>query len=124
MRSVPNNAVLMRDVIHYRWLLPLLMALLCLSGLEVRQAEACPNCKTLLSEDAAARAGMDTGDPDAQQQAESGLAKGFYWSILLMMPIPYLLTAAVGFGIWYHIRKNRSAVAAMQQQMSGGSTSA
>jgi len=38
----------------------------------------------------------------------------------LMMPIPYLLTAGVGFGVWYHIRKNRAAVEAMQHAQQNG----
>ena len=97
----------------------LLVAAFGLALNQAQQAKACPNCKTMISEDAANQPSGPEGTGDAQAN-KPDLARGFYWSILLMMPIPYLLTAGVGFGVWYHIRKNRAAVEAMQHAQQNG----
>ena len=52
-------------------------------------AVACPNCQNALAED----------------PAGNGLARGFYWSILLMMSMPFALVAGFGGLMYLEVRK-------------------
>ncbi len=49
---------------------------------------ACPNCKDALATESA-----------------KALAEGYYWSILLMVSLPFLITSSVAFLIIRSIRK-------------------
>ncbi|MFM2097146.1 MAG: hypothetical protein RIS70_4270 [Planctomycetota bacterium] len=51
---------------------------------------ACPNCKDALSQN----------DP-----ARSGLARGFFWSIMLMLATPLLITVGLGSYFYLLVRK-------------------
>lgn len=54
--------------------------------------QACPNCKDALSQN----------DP-----ARSGLARGFFWSIMLMLATPFLITVGLGSYFYLLVRKAR-----------------
>jgi len=69
------------------WLL-LVMALWMVADV----AMACPNCKDSLAQN----------DP-----ARSGLSRGFYWSILLMLSTPFVVTAGLGTYFYLLVRKAR-----------------
>jgi len=71
------------------WLL-LLIGLLLVTDV----AMACPNCKDSLAQN----------DP-----ARSGLSRGFYWSILLMLSTPFVVTAGLGTYFYLLVRKARRA---------------
>lgn len=69
----------------------LTFALLFVLVLFVAQAaSACPTCKDNL------------GDP-----ASANLARGFYYSILFMLSMPYLILGCIGFYFYSLIRKAR-----------------
>jgi len=55
-------------------------------------AEACPTCSDMLSTDAAAPA---------------GLARGFYWSILLFLSMPFALVGGMSWLIVRHARQSK-----------------
>ncbi len=64
-------------------------------------AHACPNCKDALSQN----------DP-----ARSGLSQGFFWSILLMLGTPFLVTIGLGTYFYLLVRKARLLAEAKAQQ--------
>ena len=67
----------------------MLIALMCVSVLLgfCESVDACPTCK------------------DAMHQEHSGVATGYYWSILFMMSMPFIIFA--GWGIYlYRVLKN------------------
>lgn len=69
----------------------LLVAALSVAG----TAHACPACKQALA--STEHAGM--GDP----------IRGFMWSILFMMSMPFLLLSGFGAYLWYIVRRARLA---------------
>lgn len=83
MRSV-NAAV--------RGLLPLLIVAACVSV-----AEACPNCKDA----------VNTSDPDGLN-----VARGYFYSILLMLAMPFTLVGSFGAYVWREMRRQKAAVTA------------
>jgi hypothetical protein len=60
-------------------------------------AVACPNCKD----------GVDTSDPDGLN-----LARGYFFSILLMLAMPFTLVGSFGCYVWREVRRQRRAEAA------------
>jgi uncharacterized membrane protein len=60
-------------------------------------AVACPNCKD----------GVDTSDPDGLN-----LARGYFYSILLMLAMPFTLAGSFGCYVWREMRRQRRAEAA------------
>lgn len=70
----------------------LVLALSCLAG----PVSACPTCKD----------GM-AGDP-----AYSSMVKGYFWSILFMMSMPFLVFSGVAGYFYYEIRRARKQKAA------------
>lgn len=89
-RSQPSSA---------RWQRLLTIGLLCAVStlLFAGVAEACPNCKNAIAEDAAG--GGATGD----------MARGFYYSILFMMSMPFLLIGSFTSIMYVQVRKARRA---------------
>ena len=65
------------------------LAVLCLADI----AYACPGCKESLS------------------GSQANLARGFYYSILFMMSMPFLILGGVGGYFYWQIRKARAALA-------------
>ena len=69
-------------------------------------AQACPMCSESLPSNSP---GQDSGDAAAvsSNQTGSGLAEGFYYSILLMLAMPFLMVAGLG-GMLYLSAKRAS----------------
>jgi hypothetical protein len=59
-------------------------------------AFACPNCRDALA-----------GDPQ-----HAGLARGFFWSILFMVSMPFLILGGLGSYFYWEICRARRATAA------------
>ncbi len=63
------------------------------------QAIGCPNCTTFVSDAAEASA-------QAMSPAQvASLGTGFYWSILLMMSLPFLCVGGFGGALWLNHRQ-------------------
>lgn len=76
---------MMRKKTFYRWIAPLaLVAVL------AAVATACPTCKE----------GLDQNDPQYQS-----VARGFYYSILFMMSMPYIILGSFGYLAFVSIRR-------------------
>ena len=60
-------------------------------------ALGCPNCKDA----------VDTSDPDGLN-----LARGYFYSILLMLAMPFTLAGTFGGYVWLEMRRQRAAAAA------------
>lgn len=81
------------------WLVTLLLAI------GVCAAHACPNCTASMP---------GTKNPDATagaaaQPPKAGLADGFYYSILLMLAIPYTLAGVGGYALYRTIKRRSLA---------------
>ena len=61
-------------------------------------AEACPNCKETLA-----------GDPTAE-----GLARGFYFSILFMLSMPFFILTSLSAYFYYLVRRHEREQAVIQ----------
>jgi hypothetical protein len=64
----------------------------------VGEACGCPNCKDA----------VDTADPDGLN-----LARGYFYSILLMLAMPFTLVGTFGCYVWREMRRQ-------QREQSGG----
>jgi hypothetical protein len=62
-------------------------------------ADACPNCRTILSENEAVQ------ERSPEQEQAIAIARGFSWSVLVMLAVPYMLVGGMGAGLWYAMRK-------------------
>ncbi|MBI1883834.1 MAG: hypothetical protein HYS08_06470 [Chlamydiae bacterium] len=60
------------------------------SLLEKSFAWSCPNCKDFLATESA-----------------SALARGYYWSILMMVSLPFVLVGMISFLIFLNVRSKR-----------------
>ena len=60
--------------------------------LAVADAFGCPNCKDA----------VDTSDP-----AGLNLARGYFYSILLMLAMPFMLAGSFGCYVWREMRRQR-----------------
>jgi heme/copper-type cytochrome/quinol oxidase subunit 2 len=71
--------------------------------LAVLAAEAlgCPNCKDA----------VDTSDPEGLN-----LARGYFYSILLMLAMPFTLVSSFGAYVWREMRRQKAAAAAGETQ--------
>jgi len=74
-------------------LLPLLLLLAVLFA-DVSLASACPGCKDALA---------------SQDPTQTGLVRGFFWSILFMMGMPFLLLSGLGALMYREVRRARAA---------------
>lgn len=78
--------------------LPLLVILAVVAGAE---AFGCPNCKDA----------VDTSDPDGLN-----VARGYFYSILLMLAMPFTLAGSFGAYVWREMRRQKAAVAVGEPQ--------
>ena len=60
-------------------------------------ALGCPNCKDA----------VDTSDPEGLN-----LARGYFYSILLMLAMPFMLASSFGCYVWREMRRQRRAAEA------------
>lgn len=65
------------------------LAIVCLLAAD---ATACPNCKDA----------VDTSDPDGLN-----LARGYFYSILIMLAMPFTLAGSFGCYVWREMRRQR-----------------
>jgi hypothetical protein len=87
-----------------RWLLPLLLAVFFAFAFH-GAAEACPTCKDTIAEN----------DPQ-----NANLVRGYFWSIVFMMSMPFLITASLGAYMYWEVRRARLARQALGDGASGG----
>ena len=71
---------------------------LLLAFMVIGEAFGCPNCKDA----------VDTSDPDGLN-----LARGYFYSILLMLAMPFTLVGSFGCYVWREMRRQ-------QREQSGG----
>ena len=86
-----------------RWL-GMVLVIGFVSLLLVQPALACPTCKQALAENG---------------QSQDGLVRGYFWSILFMMSMPFLILCGLGYYFSSQVRRAR------EQQvlgMAGGAT--
>ncbi len=81
----------------------LLLALTSLA-LEANVSIACPTCKDSIA----------ANDPEHEH-----MVKGYFYSILFMMGMPYLLLSCFGIYIWREVKKARARDAAKNQASAG-----
>ena len=76
---------------------PLLVGLtaLLLAAVMDSTAEACPNCRDALA-----------GDP-----VQAGLVRGFFWSIIFMLSMPFLILAGLSSYFYWEVCRARRAAA-------------
>lgn len=70
-----------------------LLAIVLLTGAE---AFGCPNCKDA----------VNTSDPDGLN-----VARGYFYSILLMLAMPFTLVGSFGAYVWREMRRQKAASA-------------
>jgi hypothetical protein len=75
--------------------------------LVVPAAQACPWCGESLP-NSQAKDGSMLSRPDSPN-VQSSLAEGFYYSILLMVCVPYLVLGGIGFYLWRMYQVNTQA---------------
>ena len=85
----------------------LLTAVLTL-GLAASAARACPMCSENLPAASDKKMGGMGDDPSTAQAP--ALAEGFYYSIVLMLVVPYTMLAGGGVGLYYLLRKSTPRV--------------
>ena len=85
-----------RQIRHHRFSRFIVKAALCALVLLAAPivAEACPTCKE----------GMAQGDP-----AYASMVRGYFWSIIFMMSMPFVIFFGLGGYFYYEVRKARSA---------------
>lgn len=73
-----------------------MLALACLLLVAFTAADAfgCPNCKDAFA----------TGDPDT-----ANVARGYFYSILLMLAMPFTLAGTFGAYVWREMRRQQRA---------------
>ncbi|MFM8378096.1 MAG: hypothetical protein ACKOB1_02100 [Planctomycetia bacterium] len=79
------------------------LAMACVLGAAFVAAEAlgCPNCKD----------GIAANDPEG-----ANLARGFFYSILLMLAMPLTLVGSFGAYVWREMRRQQRAGASQPPQ--------
>jgi hypothetical protein len=78
--------------------MPLLVIVALAAGAE---AFGCPNCKDA----------VDTSDPDGLN-----VARGYFYSILLMLAMPFTLAGSFGAYVWREMRRQKAAAAVGEPQ--------
>ena len=69
-------------------------------------ASACPGCKDAIGEN----------DPDGLR-----MARGYFWSILFMMSMPFALLGTFGTYVFLEVRRSRADREQLENRDSGGS---
>ncbi len=86
--------------------------------LAVPSASACPWCGESLP-NSQAKDGSMLSRPDSPN-VQSSLAEGFYYSILLMVFVPYLVLGGIGFYLWRMYQLNRQDQQDLEPLSPGG----
>ena len=81
-----------------RQVAPLLLVVAVVAGAE---ALGCPNCKDA----------VNTSDPDGLN-----VARGYFYSILLMLAMPFTLVGSFGAYVWREMRRQKAAAGDAQEQ--------
>ncbi|MFM9057554.1 MAG: hypothetical protein ACKOSQ_00230 [Planctomycetaceae bacterium] len=71
---------------------PVLAGALLVALVAAADAFGCPNCKDA----------VDTSDPEGLN-----LARGYFYSILLMLAMPFTLAGSFGCYVWREVRRQR-----------------
>jgi hypothetical protein len=74
--------------------IPLIVVGAVLALLVAGEAVGCPNCKD----------GFSSSDPDAVN-----IARGYFYSILLMLAMPFTLAGTFGAYVWREMRKQQQS---------------
>jgi hypothetical protein len=77
---------------------PLVVIVAVVAGAE---AFGCPNCKDA----------VDTSDPDGLN-----VARGYFYSILLMLAMPFTLAGSFGAYVWREMRRQKAAASIGEPQ--------
>ena len=88
------NANTSRGVTTACRLLAILLVVGIVSLIVVQPALACPTCKEAISENG---------------QSQEGLVRGYFWSIIFMMSMPFLIFGGLGYYFGWQVRKARAA---------------
>jgi hypothetical protein len=83
---------LARRTRHWRPLLIVAIAVLAVAAWGVVEAHGCPTCKD----------GIGATDPDGQN-----VARGYFYSILLMLAMPFTLAGSFGCYVWREMRRQQ-----------------
>ena len=83
-----------RDVSMTRRVLTMLLVVGVVSLVVVQPTWACPTCKEAISENG---------------QSQEGLVRGYFWSIVFMMSMPFLIVGGLGYYFTSQVRKARAA---------------
>ena len=68
---------------------------------------ACPNCKVAYDKKDATKSEGDGNLAEAENRFKrQRIGKGYNWSIILMMPLPFLLLAGLGGMLYWQVRKH------------------
>ena len=73
---------------------PLATACLLVAALVAAEAFGCPNCKD----------GIAANDPEGMN-----LARGYFYSILIMLAMPFTLVGSFGAYVWREMRRQKRA---------------
>ncbi len=73
--------------------LAILLAAGIVSLIVVQPALACPTCKEAIAENG---------------QSQEGLVRGYFWSIIFMMSMPFLIFGGLGYYFGWQVRKARA----------------
>jgi hypothetical protein len=71
---------------------PILLLAACAALLAASEALGCPNCKD----------GVDTSDPEGLN-----IARGYFYSILLMLAMPFTLAGSFAAYVWREMRRQK-----------------
>lgn len=89
MRREAEKSFMMLKKSFYCWIAPLALV-----AVMAAVVSACPTCKE----------GLDQNDPQHQS-----VARGFYYSILFMMSMPYIILGSFGYLAFVSIRRAKAA---------------
>jgi hypothetical protein len=84
-----------------RQFVPLLLIAAVMAVVAGAEALGCPNCKDA----------VNTSDPDGLN-----VARGYFYSILLMLAMPFTLVGSFGAYVWREMRRQKAAAATGETQ--------
>ena len=90
MLNLNSNSMILR--ITTRRLLTILLLVAVVSLVVVEPVMACPTCKEAVAENG---------------QSQAGLVRGYFWSILFMMSMPFLIFCGLAYYFGWQVRKAR-----------------
>ncbi len=98
--------------VHWLRYMVILLAVIVTGGLAqiaAPRAQACPMCSELLPNDQGPADAATQTSPDATSPPQTGasLAKGFYYSILFMLAVPFLLVTGLSGMLYLSVKKAR-----------------